>query len=201
MNHQMEKADAILVLGSHDLRIAEYAAELYKQEWAPYIIFSGGIGHIGDLLETGWAKPEAEVFAEIAKEHGVPNERIILENGSTNCGENFLFTARVLAEKKLHFNSFIVVQKPYMERRAYATAKKLWPDKKIILTSPPFTYEKYVQGDIPKDTIINIIVGDVQRIKFYPEKGFQIPQDIPADVWEAYKELVRLGYTKHLMCE
>jgi hypothetical protein len=43
------------------------------------------------------------------------------------------------------------------------------------------------------------MVGDLQRIKVYPEKGFQISQDIPDDVWKAYEELVRLGYTKHLV--
>lgn len=201
MNHTLEKADVIFVLGSHDLRIAEYAAELFRQGWCPYIIFSGGIGHIGDLLETGWDKPEADMFAEIAQKHGVPSTAIIIENKSTNVGENFLFTARLFAEKNFNFNSFIVVQKPYMERRAYATGKKLWQDKKIIVTSPPLTFEEYTSGAIPKDTIINIMVGDIQRIKIYPEKGFQIPQEIPPDVWEAYEELVRRGYTKHLIRE
>lgn len=198
MNQQLKKADAILVLGSHDVRVAAYAAELFKQGWAPWIIFSGGVGHIGDLLETGWEKTEAEMFAEVAKKYGVPVTRMILENKSTNGGENFLFTARVLVERGLDLHSFIVAQKPYMERRAYATGKKLWPDKKLIVTSPPLTYEEYVQGAIPKDTIINIMVGDVQRIKMYPEKGFQIYQEIPANVWQAYEKLVALGCTKHL---
>src|SRR3989338_1108212 len=201
MNHPLEKADVILVQGSIDIRVAEYGAELFKQGWAPWIIFSGGIGHLGDLLETGWDKPEAEVFADVARERGVSEDHIIIENQSTNTGENFLFTARVLAEKNLICSSFIVVQKPYMERRTYATGKKLWPDKKLIITSPPLSYEGYMSGSIPKETIINIMVGDVQRIKLYAEKGFQIPQEIPADVWEAYEELVRRGDTKHLVRE
>lgn len=199
MDHTLEKADAIFVQGSIDIRIAEYGVELFKQNWAPYIIFSGGVGHVGDLLETGWSRPEAEVFADVAKARGVPDAEIILENKSTNTGENFLFTARLLAEKNLNLNSFIVVQKPYMERRTFATGKKLWPDKKIIVTSPPLTFEEYTSGVIPKDTTINIMVGDIQRIKIYPEKGFQIPQEIPPDVWEAYEELMRRGYTKHLV--
>ena len=179
MNHQLEKTDAIFVMGSHDLRVAEYAAELFKQGWAPWIIFSGGVAHIGDLLKTGWEKTEAEIFADVAKKHGVPEDCIILENQSTNAGENFLFTSRLLKEQNRNFHSFIVVQKPYMERRAFATGKKLWPDKKIIITSPPFSYEEYVSGPIPKDTIINIIVGDVQRIKIYPEKAFRFIRKSP----------------------
>jgi hypothetical protein len=43
------------------------------------------------------------------------------------------------------------------------------------------------------------MVGDLQRIKLYPERGFQIYQDIPDDVWQAYEKLVGMGYTKHLV--
>ena len=42
------------------------------------------------------------------------------------------------------------------------------------------------------------MVGDLQRIRDYPARGFQIAQEIPADVWEAFEELVRLGYDTHL---
>jgi len=41
----------------------------------------------------------------------------------------------------------------------------------------------------------------LQRIKAYPAKGFQIYQEIPADVWDAYEQLVSAGYDKHLMKE
>jgi hypothetical protein len=43
------------------------------------------------------------------------------------------------------------------------------------------------------------MVGDLQRIREYPARGFQIPQDIPDDVWDAYEQLVRAGYDRHLM--
>jgi hypothetical protein len=46
---------------------------------------------------------------------------------------------------------------------------------------------------------ISIMVGDLQRIRLYPAKGFQIHQDIPDDVWTAYEELVAAGYDKHLL--
>ena len=54
-------------------------------------------------------------------------------------------------------------------------------------------------SEISKDDVINIIVGDLQRMKEYPEKGFQIVQKIPESVWQAYEKLVDLGYNKHLM--
>ena len=93
----------------------------------------------------------------------------------------------------------LLVQKPYMERRSYATFKKHWPEKKVLITSPQIPFDQYPTEEIPLEHVINIMVGDLQRIKIYPKKGFQIFQDIPGDVWRAYESLVQLGYTKHLV--
>jgi hypothetical protein len=43
------------------------------------------------------------------------------------------------------------------------------------------------------------MVGDLQRIKIYPGRGYQIAQDIPDKVWSAFEELVRAGYDKYLI--
>ena len=196
VNHSPEKSDCILVLGSHDLRVAERAAELYLQGWAPIIIFSGGLGR---LTQDLWKVSEAESFAAIAEKMGVPKEAILIENRSTNTGENILFTQQLLKTKNLDPKSFIVVQKPYMERRSFATFKKHWPDKKLIVTSPQISFEEYPNEEMPLEKVINIMVGDMQRIKLYPEKGFQIFQEIPGDVWQAYEKLVASGYDMDLI--
>jgi uncharacterized SAM-binding protein YcdF (DUF218 family) len=196
MQHQLEKADCILVLGSHDYRVADRGAELYLQGWAPLLVFSGGLGN---FTKEMWTESEAEQFAKIAIAKGVPTEAILIENQSSNTGENILFTQRLLQEKGLDPQSFIVVQKPYMERRSYATFKKHWPEKKLVVTSPQLSFEAYPTEEIPLDKVIHIMVGDLQRIKEYPEKGFQVYQEIPADVWQAWERLVELGYNKHLI--
>ena len=196
LHHPLEKSDCILVLGSHDLRVAERGAELYMQGWAPIILFSGGLGN---LTSNIWTVPEADQFAEIAREMGVPEEAIFIENKSTNTGENILFSQRLLKERNLDPQSFIVVQKPYMERRSYATFKKHWPEKELIVSSPQLSFDEYPAGDIAPEKVINIMVGDLQRIRIYPEKGFQVPQEIPDDVWDAYNRLVALGFDKHLV--
>jgi uncharacterized SAM-binding protein YcdF (DUF218 family) len=145
-----------------------------------------------------WKDPEADRFARIALDMGVPAEAIFIENASSNTGENILFTQQLLQEKGLHPHSFLLVQKPYMERRSYATFKKHWPDKELIVTSPRISFEDYPTEEIPLEKVIHIMVGDLQRIRIYPAKGFQIPQEIPGDVWEAYERLVAQGFNRHL---
>jgi uncharacterized SAM-binding protein YcdF (DUF218 family) len=200
LHHQLSHADAILVLCSHDTIVAERGAALFLEGWAPLLIFSGGLGAI---TRQFWSEPEADQFAHIAMRMGVPRERILVENRSTNTGENVLFTKRLLAERQLDPETFIVVQKPYMERRSYATFKKVWPEKNVIVTSPRLSLDEYLERysheTLSREDVISIMIGDLQRIHIYPEKGFQIPQEIPADVWHAYDELVKAGFDKHLI--
>ncbi|MGH2436761.1 MAG: YdcF family protein [bacterium] len=200
LNHHLANADAILVLCSHDKVVAERGAQLFLEGWAPLLIFAGGLGSITGRL---WREPEADQFARIAVGMGVPEERILTENRSTNTGENILFTKQLLAERQLDPRTFILVQKPYMERRSYATFRKLWPEKELIVTSPRVSLDQYLSRcsheTLSRDDVIGIMVGDLQRIRLYPGKGFQIHQDIPDEVWDAYEELVKAGYDKHLL--
>ncbi|MFL6286458.1 MAG: YdcF family protein [Pyrinomonadaceae bacterium] len=200
LNHELERADAILVLCSYDTSVAERGARLYLEGWAPLLIYSGGLGTITKNL---WSEPEAELFAAVARGMGVPAERIIVESLSTNTGENVRFTRKLLAGRGLDPESFILVQKPYMERRAYATFKRYWPEKRAVVTSPQFSFDEYLKSHsnraLSEDEVVGIMVGDLQRIRLYPERGFQIPQEIPEDVWAAYEELVAAGYDTHLI--
>lgn len=195
MQHMLQKSDCILALGSHDLRVADRAAELYLEGWAPLLVFSGGLGN---LTSDIWTVPEADQFAAIAIQKGVPQSAILIENKSTNTGENITFTQKLLSAKGLNPNRFIVVQKPYMERRSYATFKKHWPEKELLVTSPQLSFEEYPTEDITMEKVINIMVGDLQRIKYYPAKGFQIAQEIPDDIWQLYEKLIAKGFDKHL---
>jgi uncharacterized SAM-binding protein YcdF (DUF218 family) len=200
MNQGLERADVILVLCSHDTAVAERGARLYLEGWAPLLVFSGGLGAITKNL---WSEPEAELFAEVARGMGVPGSSILVETRSANTGENVRFTRQLLSERGVEPRSLILVQKPYMERRAYATFKNYWPGPRVSVTSPQVSFEEYLKhysnSALTEEDVVGIMVGDLQRIRVYPEKGFQIPQEIPADVWAAYEELVKAGYDKYLV--
>lgn len=200
MKQPVAKADVIMVLCSHDERVAERGAQLFLDGFAPLIIFAGGHGAITRQL---WEEPEAERFARIAMTLNVPRESILIEAESTNTGENIAFTKRLLVEKRLDPQRFIVVQKPYMERRSYATFRKLWPEKEVTVTSPQVSFRSYLaeyaNRALSVADVVSIMVGDLQRIKIYPARGFQIEQDIPEHVWHAFERLVRAGYDKYLI--
>ncbi len=194
MHQELQPMDAIFALGSNDTRVAIRAGELYHKGYGKYVICAGGNGKASDF-----SKPEAEVFAEILLAQGVPLDKMILEPNSTNTGENILFTKKLLEEKGLNFQSFILVQKPYMERRTFATFRKQWPEPEFLVTSPQISYEEFAKDQVAKDRFINVMVGDLQRIREYPKLGFQIEQDIPNDVWKAWEGLIDLGYTKYFL--
>ena len=199
LNEKINKSDVIIGFGSHDLNVAKRCAELFLDGYGDMIIFTGGFGRITKPL---WNITEAEKFAEIAINMGIPKNKIIIENKASYTGENIKYTKETLRNLNLSPTSFIMVDKPYRERRTYATLKKQWPEIDFNITSPQYTYEEYCnfysQGEISKNEFISIMVGDLQRIDLYGKNGFQIIQDIPKDVWDAYNKLVNLSFNKHL---
>jgi uncharacterized SAM-binding protein YcdF (DUF218 family) len=201
MHHKLEKADVIIALGSNDIRVADRAFELQKEKFADLIICSGGIAHTNDLLNTGWEKGEAEMFKDRLIELGLVESNILAEDKAKNTGDNAVFVKNLVKEKNIICDTAIVVTKPFMERRVYATFKKRWPELNIVISSPQFSYEDYIKNSVgvSKENIINIMVGDFIRIKEYPKLGFQIEQEIPEEVWQAGQELIKMGYNKHLI--
>jgi uncharacterized SAM-binding protein YcdF (DUF218 family) len=196
VNHVLAPAECIIVLGSHDPRVAERGAEIFRAGWAPLVVFSGNLGSLTSGL---WKRPEAEIFADVAAAAGVSRKRMLLEARATNTAENVAFTRELLAGRGLHPRRAIAVQKPYMERRTLATFQQRWPELEVIVTSPQVSFEEYPNQAIQRDDVINIMVGDLQRLIVYGEKGWSAPQPVPPDVMEAYEGLVAAGYTHHLI--
>lgn len=196
----LEKADVIVGFGSSDIRTADWRAQLWHDGWVPRILFSGARGRV---TRDTFTENEADVYAKRAQELGVDASSILIENQATNSGENVTQTYELLVEKNAAHSTILLVHKPYMLRRAYATTMRQWPaaeKPKIICSSIDISFSEYcVDEHYPFEHVTNVMVGDMQRIREYPKLGFQIEQDIPNDVWAAYEELVRRGYTQHLL--
>lgn len=189
-----DRADVIIGLGSYDLRVADRCAELFDSGVAPAIVFSGAQGN---WTREKWDRPEAEVFAERAVEMGIPESAIIKETGATNIGANFQLTKSLLKELGYNPTKILVVTKPNTLRRALATAAKVWPEVSCFTDCPRFPFPDQPRADHSPEALVNEMVGDIERIQKYPALGFQIPQEVPEEVQNAYRRLIDFGFDQH----
>nr|WP_239099703.1 YdcF family protein [Streptomyces rochei] len=196
MGHEVRPCSVAIGLGSHDLGVADTTAALYGDGMAPLIVFTGATSRTTrDRMPRG----EAEHYRERALALGVPAEVILVEPKARNTGENISFSRALLADEGIEVSSVLLVCKPYEERRAYATARKLWPEVEWVCTSAPMSFAEYIAAIGEERLVIDMLVGAQQRLMIYPEKGFMIRQDIPADVEAAYHRLVSDGFTSRLV--
>ena len=193
------KADCIVGFGNFNTDIARRAAELYHQGYAPKILFTGGLGRNTEGLLP---EPEAVRFARVAMECGVPEADILLEDQSSNTRENIEFTRRLLEKQEIPHDRILGVHQPFMERRISAAMGVYWPELKFTVTSPQVTIPEYLrrakEQGISENASVSVIVGDFQRMDLYAKLGYQLPQHIPEEAWQAFYQLVAMGYDKQL---
>ena len=199
INHSIEPSDIILVCGGHDIGVAKEAVRLYKEHYAPIIVVSGGITR--EIFGKNRRALEADILGDLIIADGVAKSDVLLEREAKNTGENLEFSERLLTEQGITFNSVIMIQKPYAERRALCLALKKWPNRKIIMSSAETDFEQYFNSDIPERKIISMMVGEIQRLIYSPKFGWIDPIYIPSNVISSYKEFCRLGYTERLMSD
>ena len=199
LNRTPEKADVIVGFGNFNTDIARRAAELYHQGLAPKVLFTGGLGRNTEGLLP---EPEAVRFAKVAVSCGVPEADIILEDKSKNTADNILFTKALLEDLGVKHDHILGVHQPFMERRITAAMGVYWPELRFSVTSPQVTIPQYLERakeqGVSENASISVIVGDFQRMDLYAKKGYQLPQHIPEQAWEAFRQLVAMGYDKQL---
>lgn len=200
MHQEPSKADVIVGFGNFNTDIARRAAQLYHQGYAPKILFTGGLGR---NTEGMLPEPEAMRFARVAMECGVPEKDILLEDKSRNTKENITFTRTLLEEQGIPHGHILGVHQPFMERRIVAAMGVYWPDQSFAVTSPQVSIPEYLerakQQGITENASVSVIVGDFQRMDLYAKLGYQLPQHIPEQAWEAFHKLVAMGFDKQLV--
>ncbi|WP_434445773.1 YdcF family protein [Lentzea sp. E54] len=196
MGHEPRRCDVGIGLGSHDLGVATYTAELYHQGMFPRIVFTGA--NAPTTIER-FPRGEAVHYREHAITLGVPAEVISIETQATNTSQNLTNSRQILAEAGVRPESVMLISRPYQQRRAYATCRKVWPEINVMCSSQPLPLDKYIAGIGDVDRVINMLVGDTQRITEYARRGFAIEQDMPDNVVDAFQRLVAAGYTSRLV--
>lgn len=201
LRHHPIPADLIVALGTNDLRVAHFAADLYHRGYGKTIVFTGGIAHQTDLLATGWDRSEAEVFADAAVARGVPADRVLLETEATNTSANIRLGRRLIEERGLKPRNILLAVKPFMQRRTMSCMAVEWPEMPATVTSPEMTLDEYFTGDLTPERVIHIMMGDLQRIWVYARKQWQSPQRLTPEVLSAYEALKQRGFTRQLIPE
>lgn len=196
MGHQPRRCDIGIGLGSHDLGVATHTAELYHQGLFPRIVFTGA--NAPTTIQR-FPRGEAVHYREHAITLGVPTDAIIIETEATNTSQNLTNTRQLLADAEIHPSSVMLISRPYQQRRAYATCRKVWPDVDVLCSSRALPLDEYIAGIGDVDRVINMLVGDTQRITEYARRGFAIEQEVPDTVHSAYQRLVNAGYTNRLI--
>ncbi|MER7700620.1 YdcF family protein [Streptomyces sp. NPDC096095] len=198
MHHDPRPCSVGIGLGSHDLGVADVTADLYQRGMFPLIVFTGATSRTTrDRMPRG----EAEHYRERAVKLGVPAGAILVEPEARNTGENITLSRAALAQHGIDVASVLLVSKPYEERRAYATACKLWPGVEFISASAAMTLAEYVDTLQDPRLVLDMLVGAQQRLVVYPKQGFMIDQAVPGSVAAAYERLCADGFTSRLVAE
>ncbi|MFE9395055.1 YdcF family protein [Streptomyces flavidovirens] len=198
MGHEPRPCSVAIGLGSHDLGVADTTVDLYERGMMPLIVFTGATSR---TTRERMPRGEAEHYRERAIELGVPAGAILVEPQARNTGENIRLSRALLEDRGVPVSSVLLVSKPYEERRAYATARKLWPDVEWVSASTPMTLAEYVDSIQDARLVIDMLVGAQQRLMVYPRQGFMIEQAIPEDVAAAYERLRTEGFISRLLAD
>jgi uncharacterized SAM-binding protein YcdF (DUF218 family) len=195
LDHEPRPSDVGIGLGSHDLGVATYAAELYLQSLFPVLAFTGANA---PTTKAEFPRGEAIHYREHAIARGVPAEAILVETKATNSGENIRFTGELLAEHGIHPRSVLIICRPYQQRRAFATAKRCWPDVEVLCSGQRINLPDYIDRIGSAARVVEMIVGDTHRVIEHPQQGFAIAQRVPDEVHRAFQRVAAAGFTGRL---
>ncbi|GAA1166009.1 uncharacterized SAM-binding protein YcdF (DUF218 family) [Kitasatospora gansuensis] len=196
MGHELRPCDVAIGLGSHDLGVPAYTAELFHRGLFGTVVFSGGPN---PSRPEAFPRGEAVHFTEHAVALGVPGSAVLQEPRARNTGQNIAFSREVLARAGVEVRSVMLISMPYMERRAFATCRKVWPEVEVVCASAPMSLDEYSKTVGGEKHVIDNLMGDLQRVMKYPELGFAVEQEVPKGVADAYERLHADGFTSRLL--
>lgn len=140
--HRLEQADIIFIPGSGHPQLAEEAARLYHQGWAPWILPSGRYsittGKFSGVLDKqecyqGSYETEWDFLSQVLQEKGVPGTAILKEDRATYTYENAIYSRQVTDGMGLEIKKAILCSKPYHARRCLLYYQLLYPDTRFMV--------------------------------------------------------------------
>lgn len=186
-------ADAALGLGSYDVRVADRCVELFRAGLVRLVCFSGGSGN---FTAGRFPRGEAHAFAERALALGLPEAALIIEPTATNTAENITRSRPLLEPRGVR--SLILVAKPNMLLRGHVTTAANWPEVRTWRVGAQVPFATDLAPGRTVTDLINELVGDAERLRLYPQRGWHALVPIPSEVATAVRILIARGYDRHL---
>ncbi len=183
--------DAIMGFGVFDLRLPVFCGELHTRGLAPRIIFTGGLGAGTGRL----GRPEADAWRAALRGRypDIGDDRVILENRSTNTAENIAFTAELLARAHpdLTFGKglrrLVVVASPSRLRRVALTLRQVQPELTLFRQLPAVSLEaEWAAYGLQGLDYVAHLAGELDRIVEYPARGWIVAEPLPPEIAAAH---------------
>lgn len=144
VEHQPEKADVIFVPGGNYPDSARYAAQLYKEGWAPYVMPSGKYSIVtgkfilaenvaADSEQSMEYETEWDYLRGVLMENGVPSEAVLKENEATYTYENAIYSRKKLDEMGMIVKKAILCCQAFHARRCLLYYQEQFPDTEFIV--------------------------------------------------------------------
>lgn len=187
-----EPGELLILCCSYDLRVCDYACDLIKKGIAPRLLITGGSGAWTSHL---WTRSEASVFAERARNNGLAEHQILLEEKAGNFAENISFSRALCPQAQ----RVTFLTKPNSIRRVYQTLPVQWPGLTAHVDAPLFRFPWEASNIVGLFGLIDEMVGDIHRLQVYPQLGYQVPIKLPEDVLVAWRLLIEAGFNRHLL--
>ena len=139
---QPEKADIIFVPGNGFPDMAEKAASLYREGYAPYILPSGRysitLGKFAGVqskkeIYGGDYETEWEFLKDVLMKNGVPENAVLREDEATFTWQNALFSRKVTDQAGLKVKKAILCCKNYHARRAFMYYQRAYPETEFLV--------------------------------------------------------------------
>ena len=92
-----------------------------------------------------------------------------------NTAENIRYTRQLLHERSIRPANIVLAVKPFMQRRTWAAMAVEWPEMPATLASPRMTLDEYFTAELTPAKIVNIMMGDLQRVWVYARRGWSAP--------------------------
>ena len=89
--------------------------------------------------------------------------------------------------------------KPSPVQRALATGRKQWPEIRWSVIAPEIPFARYAPDEAALLPEIEWMVGDLQRLLVYAQRGDQAPTEVPEEIRAAWRRLVAAGFGKYVL--